>query len=546
MAITYADKLQEHPDILGLWMLNEASGDVATDLVGTADGTHTGTPDVVGGLLVEGGNARDYGGAASGKRTSLPAQSSAVAIELWFLSNSGASSGYTQILGRYSANAARWGLFGTPTANLPVLNANGVTLIEPGTNYLGDGAPHHLVIQINAGKAEMWIDGVRELDDSTTNFTTVADAAVFDVGDSQYNSSYSGYNFDGAIDAIAFYSSPLSASDIADHYDWGVNGVPQPGGSSISGTVLLDGSPAAALMRLYLADTGELIEEIDSDEVTGDYTFGAGAVQLAAQPHYVMCIYGDGVRPLAHGPVTPVGAIIAPPTYFEAVDADSPSYWWRFDEEDGATVSSSGAEAVSDAALLGGASCGAEDLGTGGRSIAFDGGDDFINFGILNTDSYSTLTVEAVIKPDTLSGGRCIYKEGGSSNGFALGLLSDGFRFAINSSGGLHTVEFSTAGYSAGDVIHLAGVMDNTAGTLSLFVDGELKATTSGGVPSHNGACFAGIGGTRCETSAAYQSPLDGSTNAHNFSGRMSEVAVYKNVALSSERILAHANAIAR
>jgi hypothetical protein len=85
--------------------------------------------------------------------------------------------------------------------------------------------------------------------------------------------------------------------------------------STITGTVLLDGSPAAALMRLYLADTGELIEEINSDEVTGDYTFGAGAVQLSAQPHYVVCIYGDGVRPLAHGPVTPAVTSAPVPTF---------------------------------------------------------------------------------------------------------------------------------------------------------------------------------------------------------------------------------------
>jgi hypothetical protein len=82
--------------------------------------------------------------------------------------------------------------------------------------------------------------------------------------------------------------------------------VPQPSNGLISGSVLLDGSPAAALMRLYLAGTGALVEEVNSDEVTGDYTFGAGAVQLSALPHYVMCVYGDGVRPLAHGPVTPV------------------------------------------------------------------------------------------------------------------------------------------------------------------------------------------------------------------------------------------------
>lgn len=107
------------------------------------------------------------------------------------------------------------------------------------------------------------------------------------------------------MDEFAIYSRLLTTQEISDHYTWGTTGA--PGAVTISGIVELDGSPVVATLRAYESVTGELVEEVESAVGDGSYIFGDGAVNLnALSQYFVLCHYGTDVRPMAHGPVTPI------------------------------------------------------------------------------------------------------------------------------------------------------------------------------------------------------------------------------------------------
>ncbi len=65
------------------------------------------------------------------------------------------------------------------------------------------------------------------------------------------------------------------------------------------------GNPVAATLRFYKSNTGELIDEIDSDPVTGEYRkelFNNGNIDIM-----VFDKYNKNVRYRAYGPVAPAG-----------------------------------------------------------------------------------------------------------------------------------------------------------------------------------------------------------------------------------------------
>lgn len=79
---------------------------------------------------------------------------------------------------------------------------------------------------------------------------------------------------------------------------------------SISGFVKLDGDEAQARVLLLESETGELRAIAQSDPVSGYYTFEdvTGEVMAPGEDYFLLCDYGNGVRPLAHGPITPLVA----------------------------------------------------------------------------------------------------------------------------------------------------------------------------------------------------------------------------------------------
>ncbi len=75
----------------------------------------------------------------------------------------------------------------------------------------------------------------------------------------------------------------------------------------IAGVTRLDGAIAQATLRLYDAATGALRAEVLSDPSTGEYAFedATNLVMTGGETFFVLADYGAGVRPLAHGPISP-------------------------------------------------------------------------------------------------------------------------------------------------------------------------------------------------------------------------------------------------
>lgn len=78
----------------------------------------------------------------------------------------------------------------------------------------------------------------------------------------------------------------------------------------IAGKTTLNGAVQQATLRLYEAVTGDLRAEVESDAGTGDYEFEGTSnddpiVMQSGEEYFILCDYGSGVRPLAHGPITP-------------------------------------------------------------------------------------------------------------------------------------------------------------------------------------------------------------------------------------------------
>lgn len=300
---TYEDKIKEHSSLLGLWMLNEAEGLAAADELGNNNGLHVSSPSVDNGLIFDGGKSRNYSSGASTCRTELPSGvGEPLCVELWFRHD--AAQSYSQLIGRYVGNTNRWSVFKTPSA-FPVLAISSAQIIAADSNLEADGLIHHLVVRHNDGITDMWIDGVQQSTSTPSNPFASAVGAVYDIGNYKYDNFYDN-PLNGAIDAIAIYDAPLTDAEIADHYDWGINGVPQPTGSApITGTILLDGAPVDAAVLLMRDSDRLVVSETMSDELTGDYSFGITGETLEEVPYYVICLYGEGIRPLIHGPVIP-------------------------------------------------------------------------------------------------------------------------------------------------------------------------------------------------------------------------------------------------
>jgi hypothetical protein len=230
-------------------------------------------------------------------------------------------------------------------------------------------------------------------------------------------------------------------------------------------------------------------------------------------------------------------------SYSEEVADDSPLHWWRLNETTGSTAANSGSAA--DNGVFNNVTLDSGDLGSGGNSVVFDGtATSYVYLDSLGTDGIANITIEAIVKLGDLANHQIIYKEGGSSNGFAVGIYNSNFRGAFVSNNSFVAVDAPTSGYQVNDVVHVVAVFDTTNSILALYLNGALANEIGSSIGGHNGACEAYIGTSRCSGgSSITQSPLNASSASVGFTGAISEVAVY-NYALSSTRIAFHASTL--
>ncbi len=119
----------------------------------------------------------------------------------------------------------------------------------------------------------------------------------------------------------------------------------------------------------------------------------------------------------------------------------------------------------------------------GGTGLKFDGSNDRVLVADSSAFSVSSMTVEAIVSLDTLNlatfGIDQIVFRGDSRAGadpFYLGILGGHLRFLIEGTAGAVAV-LSPNLLPTGELLHLAGSIDNTTGAMKLFINGAEVAS---------------------------------------------------------------------
>lgn len=147
---------------------------------------------------------------------------------------------------------------------------------------------------------------------------------------------------------------------------------------------------------------------------------------------------------------------------------------------------------------------------------------------ILFLRPFTNYSLAMWINPDApATGTQVLYEEGGRSqdSSFTLRLNNGNLQAGIYQGGTLYTVE--TPASEAGVWSHVGFTYDGAAGTMTLWVNGQAKATTSGLPATINKRSLAGATGARLQQDAF--NATGGATDAADFyRGKMDEVRLYE------------------
>lgn len=246
------------------WRLGEASGTAIADEIGGFDATLIGTATLAqtGALTGDTDTAIDFiGDTTCYIQTNTGPTQTIAAYEFWAKSRASSTQAWGGAIGRYNTNSDRWAV-DVFNSVFPYLYQNSSALgMGPDTNVMGDGLWHHIVVQYTGSVTEMWIDGVKQAATQASNLLSDATSSPIDIGNYGFNSTYT-TSFDGLIDEVATYPSPLTGDVIREHYYAGL------GKTGYYHSVVSDG--AVAYWRLGEASGTTAAEELNS--ITGTYT----------------------------------------------------------------------------------------------------------------------------------------------------------------------------------------------------------------------------------------------------------------------------------
>ena len=164
-----------------------------------------------------------------------------------------------------------------------------------------------------------------------------------------------------------------------------------------------------------------------------------------------------------------------------AGDGPAPLSRWLFDEGTGQTAADSAG--THPATLIGNAGWTPGIQGT--SALALDGAGDFADAGPTFIDTAQSFTASSWVRLDRVSGYQTLVSVDGSQvSGFYLQFRDDTRRFAFvklpgDASVGAPAFPSATFDPVVGQWYQLTGVYDQAAGTLSLYVNGQLQATTA-------------------------------------------------------------------
>lgn len=131
-----------------------------------------------------------------------------------------------------------------------------------GDRYLfNDDEWHHLVVQREGNTLRLYVDGFLHAEGE------FAKVGVGKPGQIHLMNGRPGdYAIEGHICEIAFYQRALQFQQIYNRYIFSTR-------YKVSGYTLLQGAPVEATLRFYDTVTGELVDEVKSNSVTGEYVY---------------------------------------------------------------------------------------------------------------------------------------------------------------------------------------------------------------------------------------------------------------------------------
>lgn len=301
--MAYRDDILATSGIKAYWRLDETSGSIASDETGNGyDGAYQGNVSIDQPGLITAANAAAY---FSGSEQYLEVSTigahlgAAGAIELWIApdyNNSDSVNRFFFDARADNTNYLRGQLY--TDGNFYIGWTHGGTderLVIPSADLpIAAGQTSHIVVawDTSAGYTKVFHNGA-EVSSGVLSATADVSGVPLKLagGDSPGN---------GTFDEIAVYTRALTAQEISNHYTAGTTAQQL---YTLSGTVTADGNAAEATVRAYNWNDGAFVAETVSDPGDGTYAItdlGSNADLM------VVTLPSSGLRPLAHGPVTPM------------------------------------------------------------------------------------------------------------------------------------------------------------------------------------------------------------------------------------------------
>jgi PKD repeat protein len=276
------------------WRLGEAAGTTAYDWAGYSDGTVGAgvTRGAAGAIIGDSNTASTLNGTAT-SIVSHPLSQNAptsFSIEGWFQTSSNTGG---RILGFGDTQTGTSGVadrtvYMTTAGKLSfgVISGSTVTSTKTtitSTSAYNDGQWHYVVATLGSGGMSLYVDSKRVAQNAAVT-TAVAYQGWWRLGGDTLNgfpSRPSNVNFTGSVDDVAFYSAPLTAAQIANHYNASGRTAAGSRPADTYGATIYDASP-----NFYwrLDETsGTVAHDVTPNGNNGNYsggvTFGtAGAI----------------------------------------------------------------------------------------------------------------------------------------------------------------------------------------------------------------------------------------------------------------------------
>lgn len=212
-------------------------------------------------------------------------------------------------------------------------------------------------------------------------------------------------------------------------------------------------------------------------------------------------------------------------SYVGEVISDAPTAYYRTEEASGtvanATVGVNGTYSGSGITYAQ-----TTNILSNSRTVRFNGTSGQITVGNYY-NATNDFTVEVWVRPQAVAARKDFVNKEGTNNGWWLGMeTTSKVSFAVGNGSAVQKVTSNTA-LLVNTWYHVVGVRDSSAGLLRIYINGVEEATAS----------FTGSPSTNTSSLRIANSAFAGS---RFFNGRIDEVAIYQNKALSAARISAH------